>query len=120
MSRFNIPEIRVSEVELKRTAQKYNADDKIKRLSGEVSDKLSAAYIRSTNLDTTEPFIDFNNTCPETIERLNAVIDTLWENNAEPDSILFQLAFKAVMAKDICSGRERMNLFKRILSISGL
>lgn len=45
------------------------------------------------------------------------MIDILWKNNAEADDILFQLAFKEVMANDICRGRERMDIFKKILSV---
>ena len=56
-------------------------------------------------------------TYPRTIERMKIVVDLLWKNKTEPEDIIFQLAFKEIMASDICHGREEMGLFKKILSV---
>jgi len=48
---------------------------------------------------------------------MKIVVDLLWKNKTEPEDIIFQLAFKEIMASDICHGREEMGLFKKILSV---
>ena len=52
-----------------------------------------------------------------TMSILKLIITLIWQKNGEANDILFQLAFKEVMATDICHGREEMGLIKKILSV---
>ena len=117
INKYKILELIINDEKLNKIIQKLNSDDEIKDLAKQEISKHSSTRRLSRIFKKTEPLIDLKNTHPRTIERLNVVVDILWKKNAEADDTLFQLAFKEVMADDICRGREEMGLFKKILSV---
>lgn len=113
LNKYKIPELIIDEEKLNRLIQKLNPDKELINLAREKLSKHTNPRKISRIFNKSEPLVDLINTYPRTITRLNTVVDMLWEDKTEDEDILLQLAFKEVMASDICEGREETGLIKK-------